>query len=49
MNWKPGAAMPEGGTQASLAFVGLTAGELTGMTIAMKTAGRFGRRLPQAC
>ncbi|UQA90588.1 MFS transporter [Streptomyces halobius] len=33
---------------AAAAFVLLALGELTGATTAMKTAGRFGRRLPQA-
>ncbi|MFD2119093.1 MFS transporter [Streptomyces cirratus] len=33
---------------AAAAFVLLALGELVGATVAMKTAGRFGRRLPQA-
>ncbi|MBZ4322685.1 MFS transporter [Streptomyces sp. SCA2-4] len=33
---------------AAAAFVLLALGELAGATVAMKTAGRFGRRLPQA-
>ncbi|MEV5983306.1 MFS transporter [Streptomyces sp. NPDC052114] len=33
---------------AALAFVLLTVGEMTGVMITMKAAGRYGRRLPQA-
>lgn len=34
--------------QASMAFILLTAGELIGVAVAVRSAGRFGRRLPQA-
>ncbi|WP_251018557.1 MFS transporter [Streptomyces sp. ISL-11] len=34
--------------QAALAFVVIALGEMAGAVIAMKTAGRFGRRVPQA-
>ena len=34
--------------EASVAFILLTAGELIGVTVTVQSAGRFGRRLPQA-